>query len=231
MDTIFDHLDHEWATLAATGPSTAALRRWATTHPLLRAHADLDALVRHINRRHNPAASDHTLADLITIAADDTLAARTALQAMLPGLKAVAATLIRFEQLDEIAATLTATCWQRIRQYPIRRRPSKIALNLLYDTRHHTIRQLRTELEVADSSAADEVADTTDPRSSFEEVIERLAAGVSNGVLTSAEVRLIAATRLSDVSFRMLARHMGVREETLRQRRLRAERRLRLGAA
>lgn len=230
MDTIFDHLDREWPTLANRRHSTAALQGWAAARPALRREPNLDALVCHINRRQDPARSDRTLAALIAIAAHDSLAARTALQAMLPGLKAVAATLQRFEQLDEIAATLTATCWQRIRRYPIDRRPTKVALNLLYDTRHHTVRQLRPLLsaeplpDLSDRSHLDGGHPATD-------LLVLLRDAVHGGVISADEATLIGATRMADLTFPALAKETGLAEATLRQRRLRAEHRLARGAA
>lgn len=230
MDTIFDRLDREWPTLSTSRHSRTALHRWGTDNPALAGHRDLDGLVRHINRRHDPETSDNTLAALISVAAGEALAARTALQAMLPGLKALAASLQRFEDLDEITATITATCWQRIRCYPLDRRPSRVALNLLYDTRHQTIRRLRPTISTAPLPETQDQPSQTSA-SAGEDLIRLLAAAVAAGHLTMHEARLIGTTRLGDVTFRHLARTTGLREPALRQQRLRAERRLAQRAA
>lgn len=228
MDTIFDHLDCEWPTLSTTRHSRTALQYWAAQQADLRGHDDLDRLVQHINRRDKPAASDRALAALIATAADNTLAARTALQAMLPGLKAVAATLQRFEELDEIAATLAASCWQRIRCYPLHRRPSLIAHNILFDTRHQTIRHLRSTV-VASALLEEHDQPEERTRNAGEKVIDLLAEAVRSRSVSAQEARLIGVTRLGGIEFSQLERATGTREATLRQQRLRAERRVAAG--
>ena len=65
----------------------------------------------------------------------DPLAARLVLQALLPGLKALAGRLLlEADERDEVWSALLAHCWERIRSYPLERRPARIAANTLLDT-------------------------------------------------------------------------------------------------
>ncbi len=130
--TVFALLDTEWATLAPTPLPT----RWH--HPariLLHlgvCHPTLGDLLRVTERRDDPAQSDQVLAalaDLATGAANtddggggldgghDALAARTLLQTLLPGAKALARRLGWLGDPQERAAAVTATLYEQIRSY------------------------------------------------------------------------------------------------------------------
>ena len=68
------------------------------------------------------------------------------LQALLPGLKALAGRLLlEADERDELWSALLAHCWERIRRYPIERRPTRIAANDLLDTLKKTTRELKRQ--------------------------------------------------------------------------------------
>ncbi len=145
--TLFALLDADWATLAPT-PLPA---RWRDD-PALAAHDTLADLVAVTERRADPAASDRILAALVRRAADDAdaddvaddLAARTLLQMLLPGAKALARRLLWLGDPAERAAAVVACLYEQIRTYPFRRRPARVAANLLGDTRQRLLHAART---------------------------------------------------------------------------------------
>ena len=76
----------------------------------------------------------------------DPLAARLVLQALLPGLKAVAGRLLfDADERDAVWSALLVHCWERIRRYPLERRPTRIAANTLLDTLQKTTRELKRQ--------------------------------------------------------------------------------------
>jgi hypothetical protein len=102
----------------------------------------LGALVERINERGRAEESDAIILVLLRHAADDDLAARTVLQAMMPAIKNQTS---KFStcgawSAEETAAVVVAAMWERIRTYPIERRPRKVAANLALDTRQRVWR-------------------------------------------------------------------------------------------
>ena len=77
-----------WERLARAAAARRALRRWQRVHPPLRGAVDLVLL----ERRRNPDLAPGILAALAALAPGSGLAARTLLQARLPGLVRLAAT-------------------------------------------------------------------------------------------------------------------------------------------
>jgi hypothetical protein len=131
------------------------LEQWSIAHPALRGMADLDAL---LERRRDDQAAPAILRALAVLAPGDALAARTVLQALLPGLVRLAGMV----GYDEPAAIEVSLAWERIRTYPARRRGS-VAANVLFDVRkryraHRLIEAPRLpdaeEMEVAATSLA-----------------------------------------------------------------------------
>jgi hypothetical protein len=83
-------LDAEWRRPVRTSRARRALERWSIAHPGLRGLADLDGL---FERRRDEGAAPAVLRALAVLAPGDDLAARTLLQALLPGLVRLAGTL------------------------------------------------------------------------------------------------------------------------------------------
>lgn len=227
MDVI-EQLDLEWRTLLRSRAMRKALRRWGDEDPALRFDS-LDALVAHVERRDvHPSVNDRVLAALARRAPDDTRAARVLLQLLLPGCKA----LVRRYQIgtrEERAALVAGAAWDRIRTYPIDRRPAKIAANVLADVRNRVLRAYPVQPPPASLDALPErLAPSVLPgREPEQEVAEILGWAVRSGLLDRASARLIVLTRVAGVSVSELAEAEGASEQTLRQRRLRAEAKLR----
>lgn len=129
MAPVLEQLDREWVELARSSRGRRALTRWAQRHPALQGIGDLDAL---LEARRDPTRAPALLAALAVLAPDDQLAARTLLQALVPGLIRLA----RSTGNDDPAALveLVSIAWERIRTYPQTRNGS-VAANVLLDTR------------------------------------------------------------------------------------------------
>ena len=132
---LIERLEAEWPALAS-GPLLGRLRIWSEQEPALASFATPQQLLRQLRGlRGDHRAEDEILAALLRQAQTDPLAARVVLQALLPGLKALARRiLLEASERDELWSALLAHCWERIRSYPLERRPTRIAANMLLDT-------------------------------------------------------------------------------------------------
>ncbi len=145
MDTglgVLRQLDEEWGRIAGSLTGRRAVRRWAADQPALVGLRSLGALIERVNERGHVEESDAILLVLLRHAADDDLAARTVLQAMMPAVKNLTA---KFSTCgawcpEETAAVVVAAMWERIRCYPVDRRPRKVSANLTLDTRQRVWR-------------------------------------------------------------------------------------------
>jgi hypothetical protein len=134
---ILQRLDLEWERVAQGPAARRALRRCTATAPELAAFGSLTALVEKVNERGHPEESDAVLLALLRVAPTDDLAARSVLQAMMPAVKNLTAkfTPCGAWSSEETAAVVVAAMWERIRRYPVDRRPRKVSANLSLDTR------------------------------------------------------------------------------------------------
>lgn len=115
-------LNGEWSRLGAD--EDGRLARWASHWPCLRAPS-LTALIAD-GRSRDDAVLGALLAECRS---GDDLAGRVVLQALLPGMVAMAARDRTAELCDYVGQL-----WCRIRTYPLERRPRRIANNLELDT-------------------------------------------------------------------------------------------------
>ena len=134
---VLEQLDREWARIAQGCRGRRALRGWWAAGATERDRGTLGGLVEWINERGHPEASDAALLVLVRHAPEDDLAARTALQAMMPAMKNLTAKFCTCGAWDseETAAIVVAAMWERVRNYPVERRPAKVSANLALDTR------------------------------------------------------------------------------------------------
>ena len=218
-------LDAEWRQLAASTEAARALSRWSELHPALRNAADLDML---LDRRRDPGQTRAVLAALAALAPTDTVAARTLLQAMLPGLVCLAATAGR----DDPAAIdeMVSLAWERVRTYPETRRGA-VAGNILLDVRkqYRRHRSIEAPRSYCPSGSGPEAASAP---SAEDVVLSRLALEDLlrvhiDGTISRADLYLIVRTRLGGESLSEVAVEEHTSAHTLNQRRWRAERRLR----
>jgi hypothetical protein len=222
---LVERLEAEWPALAA-GPVAARLRTWAQAEPALAGFATPQQVLRHLlSRGSTHPTKDAVLAALVRQARSDPLAARFVLQALLPGLKGLAGRLLlEADERDEVWSALLAHCWERIRRYPLERRPARIAANTLLDTLQKTTRELKRQRRYRDqlNEAPERTADAPIDRD-----VERvLVRAVDATAISAEEAELILRSRIDRVDLRAIAAEAGVAYNTLVVRRLRAERRL-----
>jgi DNA-directed RNA polymerase specialized sigma24 family protein len=129
MSYVLANLDSEWRHVARCGAGRRALQRWAQAHPALGGAGDLGGL---LEQRRASSAGSAILAALAQLAPGDELAARTLLQALLPGLVRLARTTAADDPdaIDE----MVSLAWERIRTYPADR-PGPVAANVVLDVR------------------------------------------------------------------------------------------------
>lgn len=230
----FDALDRSWGTFAGSSEATAALRRWREDQQL--DAPDLEALVQRTWRASKPDA-DRTCAALARRAGTDAAAARTLLQILRPGLRSLGRRLALGGSFEDVDQELVALAWERIRTYPIHRRPASIAGNILLDVRKHYVRAVldpdarSTPLDdlppdqwPAAPSAEHEALDAHLP--SLRRAHAHLAAAVDRGAITATSAAVVWRTRIQQDSDDKVAAELGVGLRTLQRRRQRAERQL-----
>ncbi|MEX1171822.1 MAG: hypothetical protein WEG56_04325 [Chloroflexota bacterium] len=141
---LFAALDDEWRRVTATTANAAPRRQWEADETLRR-FVSLTELIDALRAGgRDPAAANRVLAALATRAADDDLACRTMLQALLPGLTNVAKRIGHGRIDEELEAEVLTEAVARIRTYPIGRRPNAIAANVTLDVFGTIIRRRRT---------------------------------------------------------------------------------------
>lgn len=224
MTTILEQLDHEWSELATSPRARRALIRWANTHPTLNDLHDLSDIMK---ARRNPDRAPSVLKALAALAPTDELAARTLLQALIPGLVCLSCSTgnddpVAMEELVSLA-------WERIRTYPTTRHGS-VAGNVLLDVRK---RYRKHRLIEAPTASVQIVGEPVDDACSPEDevlgrlLIEDLAGAQRAGVVSAPVLRVIMRTRIGGESLTDVAAEQHLDPQVLCQRRWRAERRLR----
>jgi DNA-directed RNA polymerase specialized sigma24 family protein len=227
-------LDADWHHVATSPAATGALAAWRRTEPLLGGFRDFEALREAVHDREDPQRSDAILAALVRLAAvtghNDTTAAWLVIQLLKPGAIHLAGRLAPLvggpatsEQL--VFAELTI----RIREYPWRRRPQRVAANLLLDCRQRILRDQqrhRPEL-LADHDIDSREHVAPDVFDDTMAVRHLLWLAQRRRILTRLEAQLLAAVYLHDIPVDQLAGVFGRSRSTLYTLRASAEQRLR----
>jgi hypothetical protein len=215
-------LDEDWARLASSQEGARALEAWRQRWPVF-------ATCRHLGevlvRRADPVTAQEVLRPLALMAPSDAVAARTLLQALLPGLLGLVGSAGR----DDPAALeeLVGLAWERIRTYPPHREGS-VAGNVVLDVRkryrrHRTIEKPRSIPHETWREPSVEQPDTLETAG----VGGLLALAVQRGVIDRDELEVIVRSRMFDVPLSEVAQERGVSARRLGQERWRAEDRLR----
>lgn len=231
----FANLHQDWDSVAQSADTIRALAQWGSDDPVLARFSTMGDLVAFVERRGDPAASDSVLAALARRAPQDQLAARVLLQLLLPALCGLAKRHRWLGEADERAQAVVALAYERIRTYPIERRPRRIAANVVWDTTQRLLaerdRQMREpplagpEEECGGDRVLEEATSATD------ELLELLSWAHRSGRLSPQAVRLIALTRVADLTPAQLVPEFGRDPGGVRRRRNRAEWQLRAAAA
>jgi DNA-directed RNA polymerase specialized sigma24 family protein len=229
-------MEAEWRGLVQ-GKLGVRFRVWRVEDATLIPFGDPDALLAFLHRQGPPDVKDAVLLALLVRAPREQLAGRVVLQAMLPGLKSLSSRLARsvvsFEELWQI---LFACLWERIVTYPVERRPSRVAANLLRDTLKRTLAELRREANALGQLTELSLDDLDDllgePHGTGEEAdgsVEPEAVlrhAIAAGAVTGEEAELILATEIDGVPMAAVAERLGVSYNAVKIRRQRAEQRL-----
>jgi hypothetical protein len=221
--SVLDQLDGEWRRTAADLTAARALPDVCRAAGGARTLGDVERYVRAAG----PAEADHVLVVLVARAVEgDELAARVLLQLLLPGARRLARTWWALGDADERAAAAVAATYDRIRGYPLARRPRRIAANILMDAASDLRRAARAAQGPGSSWDATDVlhglapVPTTHPAL---ELADALADAVGQGLVSPDDAELIAVSRIGGTSLREVARRRGAKLRTLQWRRQRAE--------
>lgn len=225
-------LDAEWLVLSQSRWLRERLECWASSDPRLD-FADGDELVVAAQRRDATswAERDQVLAALLERVPREALAQRVALQVVLPGLKSLING-IRGWDVEERAARVVATALDVISWCASEPAGTPPSFRIYTNTRRRVLRTAirdRSEpvLFVDDYVGLDE-GDEVELLPSEEQRLHRLVAWVAErGRLRPDAARLVVLTRAGGFSVDELAAVESVDPQTLRQRRLRAEQRVR----
>lgn len=224
MATLLGSLDYDWKILVRSRDAKAALARWADD-PILGNLTSLSDLLVWTKQGTPPAEADAVLAALARRACvGDEVAARSLMQCLAPGLCRLAGKY--GARNPEVVAEVIGAAYERIRTYPIERRPRAIAANVIADT-HQKLWRARQRKQV-ETCALEECATAAAPEveTSTQELVELVAEAVKAGRLTREAAEVIVLTRIYDVDIATLAAAEGLDPQTMRQRRRRAEARL-----
>ncbi|MFV1989277.1 MAG: hypothetical protein ACC652_00885 [Acidimicrobiales bacterium] len=231
----FQDLDREWMSLCRSTAARRAIRCWQN-EPALGWATTLDDFC---GLQSGPQTDARLLA-LIRLAANDEMAARTILQAMLPGLRSIARTRGHGFSAVDVDAQLMALCWERIVTYPHERRLRAVASNILLDTRRGFVRwviaskpQARQgdELAIANTGEAGSAVEagavaTIDLHDGQVRALQFVQRAVTDGVLTQRTADTITRTRVGGERLILVAESLGISYVAARARRSRGERRL-----
>jgi hypothetical protein len=175
-------------------------------------------------------AADQLLAAVVGWAATDELAARLVLQRVTAGLvlTAIRRSARGAWDLQELFDDLIAHAWTVIRTYPLMRRPTKIAVNILRDTeylscvRPFRLRRVREEVSpneiLATHPATIDGRSADRPREPADEVAE-LFAELRRAGLPAADLRLLWRIHVEGTDVSCVADELDVCERTVRNRR------------
>ena len=225
-------LDVEWRVLAGSRLMRDRLQSWAADAERLW-FDDGDQLVAVAQRR--DAASwanrDKVLTALLDRATNDALARRVALQVVLPGVKSLING-IRGWDVEERAARVVTTALDVISWCATETAGTPPSFRIYTNTRRRVLRSaVRARSEpvvfVDDYSHLEAGGDTSDRKMEAEQINELVEWVRQRARVRDDAARLVVMTRVAGVSVDEAAAAQGVDPQTLRQRRLRTERRVR----
>jgi hypothetical protein len=229
MAGIVQSLNAEWAHVARSPLARRALMRWATANPVLAEARSVDDFV---DTRSCPEWGEAAHRVLAAEAPEDTMAARTLLQALLGGLVCLCGRVGRAE--PDAIGELVALAWARIRTYPAHRQGS-VAGNVLLDVRKQFVRD-RVDAGTGNAEVVTVALPPDRPATepAPEEVVcdrivvvDTLRSARNEGVVSDSALATILRTRVGGESLVEVAADTGLSPDAMWRRRTRAEQRLR----
>lgn len=228
MENVFDLLDREWRQLSHDRGAARRLRSVCDTAGNAVSLGDIERFVRAAH----PEDADRVLLALVarTIESEQ-LAARVLLQLLLPGTRALARRWWAVGDPDDRAAAAVTAVYNRICNYPLARRPGRVAANILMDAARELRRAIPRLVAVPSADPGDRAAwdgralaradgGATHPAV---ELSELLHDAVAQGIVERDDAELIARSRIAGHRVSDIANQRGLRPRTLWDRRHRAE--------
>ena len=210
MDTLFTQHDREWIALARRPATAAALADACALAGVPTTERLVSAM-----RQAAPADADPVMAHLAGRTRDGCeIAARTLLQLLLPGTCRLAARWWALGSAEERAAAAVAAVYTRIRNYPIDRRPTRVAANVLLDANQDLARMARRVMAERQRTAPVEprlLLGHRDPpaASPADELRQLVEEAVAAGRVPSDWAALIVATHIDGHDLPSIARRTG----------------------
>lgn len=140
---LYRQLIQEWVDLHHSPSTTAAVARWVRREPVLKGCRTPGEIVNRIDLAPH-IEKDEILLALVRLAQDgNQLAGRTVLQALLPKLSRIASRTSPSSTstwAEDHRHITIAEFWQVLSEYPVERRPRRVAANLSLDTLHRICR-------------------------------------------------------------------------------------------
>jgi DNA-directed RNA polymerase specialized sigma24 family protein len=224
-----DVLERDWQRELSSPSLRSRFRAWREAEPALARFADPATLVRFLRGPAASAEKDAVLCGLLARARSESLAGRVVLEAMRPGLLRLAGRiLVDAREREEMWSLLLAVAWEEIRDYPLERRPRRVAANLLLDTLHRTVGELR-RARAAQSGLGIDPTDgraAASPQPDEGDVDALIDRAMRACAITQDEADIVLGSRIDGVALAALAESAGVSYNTMKLRRQRAERRL-----
>jgi hypothetical protein len=220
--------DTDWQRVATSPPAAVALSRWAALEPGL-ASTDLDTLRRRARSR-DVAQSDATLAALLRLAADDLLARRVIVEALMGRLVPIAAAIARQggEAYDDVLADLAGWAWELAATTPADQWTAFLAPKLarLAKRRYLSGRPHQPIVHLGDNEPPAATGEL-DEQLGLCEVGALLERAVASGTITPAAAVVLRALAVADATDRVIADQIGRTEEGTKKVRRRAVAQLR----
>jgi DNA-directed RNA polymerase specialized sigma24 family protein len=212
-----DIMESDWQREQNSPALRSRFEEWREVEPALARFSGPAETVRFLHSGRPSAAKDPVLLALLVRAREDPLAGQMVLQGIRPGLKRLAGRmLVNVSEREELWALLFEVIWERIRSYPVARRPVRVASNLLLDTLHKTVDELEKRPQ-------DGLLPGRQTEGDVDALLKR---AVRAGAISKEEAEVILESRIDGVDLAELARSAGVSYNTMKLRRQRAERRV-----
>lgn len=229
---LFTRLSEEWRATATSPAATAACAEWARSSAALAGLTSPAAVVARCQERGNPAAAAAILRAVLAQVGTGPWPARTVLQAVLPGIFAVARRAeplmgpgAPWQRVDEVDQEAVTAAYERI--HALAGDPPTWPANAIVDWTWQRLRRAgigerrRSGTERRFEAA---VARTASTPTAGEELAHALVDAVEAGILQHVDARLIYASRVEDRSMEELAPAVGRNAWWGWRRRLQAER-------
>ena len=220
--------DADWRRVTTSPDTAVVLARWATVEPTI-AVEDLDIL-RQRARSSDVALSDATLAALLRLAANDVLARRVIVEALMGRLVPIAAAIARQggEAYDDVLADLAGWAWELAATTPADQWTAFLAPRLaqLAKRRYLTALPYQPVVHLGDNEPPAATGEL-DEQLSLCEVGALLERAVASGTITPAAAVVLRALAVADATDRVIADQIGRTEEGTKKVRRRAVAQLR----